>query len=320
MKKFFSILLAIVFAAALFVTLPLGVVRFNFSYSTITSAVSQMLKPVSKARLQKNESGLYYPGKNVAVLTQLSYDFSSIDMSSLDEAGVDVEPEVVAEILASPDVADFIDKYADKVVDYMTGATDTLDIDTADIKALMNKSLDIYEKKTGVAVDRSGMDQTIESSVQAALPEITASLDAAKAENAQALESLKWVKILLSLKTFLLCVAACVLLAVFILLINMNVFAMFKYISIPAIIDGILLLAAAAVCARFLPEAFSMAAQELKLPGGIFEAVWLYAAKLFLKMEIYGAVAAVCGVILCVLGFALDKKAAKNESSQSLAS
>ena len=326
MKKFFSVLLSIVFALCLFATLLLAVVRFNFSYSTITNIASQMLKPVSKARLQQNESGLYYPGQNNATLAQFSFDesalknidFSSIDFSNLDvnqvvksylkEAGVDVDPEVVAEVLASPEAGAFIDKYADQVVNYMTGATDTLDVNTDDIKALMNKSLDIYEQRTGEVVDRSGMDKAIETSVKAALPEITASLDAAKEENAQFVDGIKKVNDILSLKTFILCVVVCALLALVIFLINMNVFAMFKYISIPAIADGALILLVGILCAALLPTALSMAAKEAGLPGGVYEAVWAYATIIFTQMKVWGAAAAICGVILCVLGFVLDKK------------
>ncbi len=164
------------------------------------------------------------------------------------------------------------------------------------------------------------MDKAVEESMQTAVPQITASLVAAKEENAQAVESLKWVKILLSLRTFILCAAACALLALIIFFINMNVFAMFKYVSIPAIVDGALLFAAAALCGTLLPSALSVAAKEAGLPSGIFEALWAYATTLFLQMKIWGAVTAVCGVVLCVLGFVLDKKAAKNEGSQSLAS
>ncbi|MBR5096660.1 MAG: hypothetical protein IK094_06080, partial [Treponema sp.] len=157
-------------------------------------------------------------------------------------------------------------------------------------------------------VDRSGMDQAIEASVQAALPELTKSLDTAKTENAAALEGLKIVKLVLSLKTFILCVSACAALALIILLINMNVFAMFKYISIPAIADGVLLFLIATLCAILLPQALALAAKEAGLPGGIFEAIWTYATKIFFQMKLYGIGAFACGIILCVLGFKLDKK------------
>ncbi len=325
MKKFFSVLLSILFAAVLFVTLLLGIVRFNFSYSTIANIASQALKPVSKALPQDN-GGLFYPGSAKLSLTQLNFDKSyienfdlgSIDMTNLDvnavvksyldQAGIDASPEMVAEVLASPEAAAFIDKYAEEVVDYMTGNKAELDINTDDIKKVLNKSIDIYEKHTGEVVDRSGMDKAVEESMQTAVPQITASLDAAKEENAQAVESLKWVKILLSLRTFILCAAACALLALIIFFINMNVFAMFKYVSIPAIVDGALLFAAAALCGALLPAALSVAAKNYGLPAGIYEAVWAYATTLFLQMKIWGGAAALLGIVLCALGFGLDKK------------
>ena len=337
MKKFFSVLLSILFAAVLFVTLLLGIVRFNFSYSTIANIASQALKPVSKALPQDN-GGLFYPGSAKLSLAQLNFDKSyienfdlgSIDMTNLDvnavvqsyldQAGIDASPEMVAEVLASPEAAAFIDKYAEEVVDYMTGAKAELDINTDDIKKVLNKSIDIYEKHTGEVVDRSGMDKAVEESMQTAVPQITASLDAAKEENAQAVESLKWVKILLSLRTFILCAAACALLALIIFFINMNVFAMFKYVSIPAIVDGALLFAAAALCGALLPAALSVAAKNYGLPAGIYEAVWAYATTLFLQMKIWGGAAALLGIVLCALGFGLDKKEAKRGAPQSAAS
>ncbi len=179
MKKFFSVLLGILFAAALFVTLLLGIVRFNFSYSTIANIASQALKPVSMALPQDN-GGLFYPGSAKLSLAQLNFDKSyienfdlgSIDMTNLDvnavvqsyldQAGIDASPEMVAEVLASPEAAAFIDKYAEEVVDYMTGAKAELDINTDDIKEVLNKSIDIYEKHTGEVVDRSGMDKAVE--------------------------------------------------------------------------------------------------------------------------------------------------------------
>ena len=213
MKKFFSILLSIIFAVCLFATLLLGVARSNFSYSAITKIASEILKPVSKAPV--NDGGLFHPGDVKCALAQYGgFDLSSVDLSSvdftnldvnalvgqyLDAAGVDVEPEFVAEVLASPDFSEFVDKYAGEIVSYVTGATTELSINSDDVKKIMNKSLDMYEKHTGQVVDRSGLDQAIETNVASMKTEITAALDTAKEENAEALAALKIVDFILSM-------------------------------------------------------------------------------------------------------------------------
>ncbi|MBQ6029225.1 MAG: hypothetical protein IJL24_06860 [Treponema sp.] len=234
MKKFFSVLFSIIFAVCLFATLLLAVVRANFSYSAITKIASEILKPVSKAPV--NDDGLFHPGDAKCALVQYGgFDLSSVDLSSVDfanldvnalvgqyleAAGVDVEPEFVAEVLASPDFSDFVDKYAGEVVNYMTGATAELSIDPADVKKIMNKSIDMYEKHTGQVVDRSGLDKAIETNVASMKTEITAALDTAKEENAKALAALKIVDFILSMKFFLICVGVCAFIALVIFLIN----------------------------------------------------------------------------------------------------
>ena len=144
MKKILSILLSIIFALCLFVTLLLSVVRFNFNYSTITKLASEIMKPVSKAPLYND--GLFHPDDKVITLAQYdfdpsaleNFDFSSIDLSNmdvneivqsyLDVAGVEVEPEFIAEVLASPEVSEFVDQYVGEIVDYVTGNTEELTI------------------------------------------------------------------------------------------------------------------------------------------------------------------------------------------------
>lgn len=326
MKKFFSILLSIIFALCFLFTLLLSVVRFNFSYSVITDLASQILKPISYNSKTYYDDGLFHPEDKKVTLAQYefdasaldSFDFSSIDFTSMDvseivnsilqEYDVAVDSEFIAEVLASPDVSEFVDKYANEVVEYMTGAKEELEINPDDIKKVMNKSIDMFEEHTGEVVDRSGLDEVVQASVEAALPELTATLDIAKEENAQTFEGLKKVNTLLSLKFYLLCLAVCVILALIILLIHRNVFVWFKYISIPAIVDGALIFICAVIAAAVLPSVLTQAFTEAKLPKGIFEAVWAYAAKILGQLKLYGCITTLCGVVLCVLGFTLGKK------------
>ena len=332
MKKFFSVLLSIIFALALLFTLLLSVVRFNFSYSTITELAGQLLRPVSAAPvIEYEDDGLFHPGDIVisyAAYDDYGYgdfDFSSIDLSQMDltnmdvseivqqyleAADVDVEPELIADILSSPEVSQAVDKYAGEIINYMTGASEELTIDPTELTTVMNKAFDKYEEATGEVVDRTGLDQMVAEGVENMMPELTATLDSAKEENAEALDILKKVNLLLSAKIFALCIGVCVLLALIIFLINMNIFACFKYISIPMMIDGLILFIAAIVAKGMVPGILSAAIADYGLPNNIYTVLWNYIRKILFDLEAYGIVATLLGVALCVLGFMLGKKKA----------
>ena len=326
MKKFFSVFLSILFALALFFTLALSVVRFNFSYSTITELAGQLLRPVAAAPvIEYEDDGLFHPGDVVISYADYDlddFDFSSVDLSSLDlsnmdvgeivqqyleAADIDVEPELVAEILSSPDVSQVVDKYAGEIIDYMTGASEELKIDPAEISTVVNKAIDKYEETTGEVVDRTGLDEMVASGVESAVPELTATLDSAKEENAEVFEALKIVNTILSAKVYALCIAVTLLLALIVLLINRNVFVWFKYISIPMIVDGFILFVAALVAKGIVPNILLEVIRENGLPNALNAVLWDYIKKLLLQFEIYGAVSTLLGVVLCVFGFRLSK-------------
>ena len=330
MKKFFSVLLSIIFAVCLLGTLLLGVVRTDFSYSAITKIASEILKPVSKA--EPVNDGLFHPGDikySLAAyeeygdfgdfdLSQL--DLSSIDMTNLDinelvgtyleAAGIEVEPEFIAEVLASPEVSEFVDKYVGEVVNYMTGASEELNINTDDVLNVMNKSLDMYEEHTGEVIDRTGMKEAVESNVAEVKTQVETSLDTVKEENAETFAYLKIVDFVLSLKLFLICVGVCVFLALIILLINRNIFAWLQYVFMPVFIDGLLIFVAALVASGIVPGILSAALTDAGLPKGVYEGIWVYIAKVLTHLKICGAVSAVCGIALWATGFTLGKKKA----------
>lgn len=332
MKKAFSIILSILFTLALLFTLLLSVVRFNFSYSTITELAGQLLRPVSAAPvIEYEDDGLFHPGDikiSYAAYEDYGYgdfDFSSVDLSQLDltnmdvneivqqyldAANVDIEPELIADILASPEVSNAVDKYAGEIINYMTGASEELKLDPAELTAVMNTAFDKYEEATGEVIDRSGLEEVVTQGVEDMMPELTATLDTAKEENAEAFTILKKVNLLLSAKIFALCIAVCVLLALIIFLINMNIFVCFKYISIPAIIDGLILFIAALVAKGMVPGILSAAIAENGLPNSLYTVLWNYISKILFDLEAYGIVTTLLGVALCVLGFMLAKKKA----------
>ena len=328
MKKAFSIILSILFTLALLFTLLLSVVRFNFSYSTITELAGQLLRPVSAAPvIEYEDDGLFHPGDikiSYAAYEDFGdFDFSSVDLSELDltnmdvneivqqyldAANVDIEPELIADILASPEVSNAVDKYAGEIINYMTGASEELKLDPAELTAVMNTAFDKYEEATGEVIDRSGLEEVVTQGVEDMMPELTATLDTAKEENAEAFTILKKVNLLLSAKIFALCIAVCVLLALIIFLINMNIFVCFKYISIPAIIDGLILFIAALVAKGMVPGILSAAIADNGLPNSLYTVLWNYIRKILFDLEAYGIVTTLLGVALCVLGFMLAKK------------
>lgn len=330
MKKAFSIILSILFTLALLFTLLLSVVRFNFSYSTITDLAGQLLRPVAATPvIEYEDDGLFHPGDikiSYAAYEDFGdFDFSSVDLSQLDltnmnvneivqqyldAAELDVEPALIADILASPEVSNAVDKYAGEIINYMTGASEELKLDPAELTAVMNTAFDKYEEATGEVIDRTGLDEVVAQSVEDMVPELTATLDTAKEENAQAFAILKKVNLLLSAKIFALCIGVCFLLALIIFLINMNIFVCFKYISIPAIINGTILFITALVAKSILPNILLQVIRDNGLPNALNEILWAYLKKILFQLEIYGAVTILLGVILCVLGFMLGKKKA----------
>ena len=330
MRKFFSVLLSILFAVCFLITALLGIVRKDFSYSAITKMAGEILKPVSK--IEPVNDGLFHPGDvryslaayedygdfDISALDLSSVDFTNLDVNELvqtylDAAGVEVEPEFIAEVLASPEVSDFVDKYAGEVVSYMTGSSSELKIDAADIQKVMNKSLDMYEEHTGEVVDRTGLDQAIEENVALAQTEITAALDTAKEENADALAALKYVELILSLKIFLACIGVCVLLALILFLIKRNVFSWLVYVFMPVFIDGILIFVAACVAQGVAPGLLSAALTDAGMPKGLYEGIWSYISIILSHLKICGIVCAVGGTVFWATGITLGKKTKKAE-------
>lgn len=322
-KKIFSVLLSIIFAICLFATILLGVARANLSTSKITELAGQFLK-ISKAPvIQYEDDGLFHPEQKVITYAQFNpedfgdFDISSLDLSNMDineivqsyleEYEIDVDPEVVAEILASPEITQTVSQYADEIINYMTGASDELNIDPAQITKVVNTAIDKYEAATGEVVDRTGLDEAISENVEAMVPELTATLDSAKEENAEAFDILRKVNFWLSLKIFILAICICVVLALVIFLIHMNIFVCFKFISIPAIVDGLIIFIAALVARGIAPAVLSQSINEYGLPAAVFEIAMSFIETIVFQLKICGIVSTILGVILCVLGFKLGK-------------
>lgn len=304
MKKFFSILISIVFTIALLVTVLLGIVRTNFKASNLIKMAGDISKSVSYVA---PDNGLYYPGMNVVrtVGYEDSIDLSNMDFNALiqqycEVSGVEVDESFVKEILEDPETSKFLDKYVDEIIDYTTGAKTELNIEAADVQKVVNNAIDKYEAKTGETIDRTGLNEEIEQGIKEALPEIQSAVDEVREENADVLESVKLVMEILSLKVFLICVAACVILALLIILINFNLLNGLKYISVSGIVCGVIIFAAAII------------AQGIVLNLEMIKAAKDLILMFIGKIKIVSYVDILISVVFCVLSFVLSKKIAKN--------
>lgn len=325
MKKIGSILISIILGICGLFTLLLSVVRVDLNYSSITRIAGEILKPVAK--IEPLNDGLFHPEDKIITLAQYDdygdFDFSSLDLSSLDftnldvneivdtyleAAGVEVEPEVLAEIIASPDVSEFVDKYVGEVVDYVTGNTTELKINPDDISKVLNKSIDMYEDKTGEVIDRTGLNEAIAENVDVIQSSVTEALDTAKEENGEIFETLKLVNFYLSLKFFLMCVGVCVILAGLLLLINKNIFTWLLYTFIPLFVDGILIFVAACTAQGVVPGLLAAALADAGMPKGVYEGIWSYIVIVLKHLKLYGAVTAIVSTVLWATGIALGKK------------
>lgn len=325
MKKFLSVLLSILFFIALSGTLLLGILRKNLSGSTITNLAVELMKPVA---IESHNNGLYYPSDG-KIIKNVQYNYNDFDISSLDlsnidlsvldinaliikyceAAGINVDDEFIAQILADPKTSKFIDKYITEITEYAAGVKTDLKIDPIDVQNVVNNAIDKYEIKTGEKVDRTGLNENIAVAVKESTPSITAAIDEVKEENAESFEQSKLLIQLLSLKVFLICIAVCVVLALIILLINQNIFAWFKYISIPTIITGALIFIAGIILNNLMPsiEQELFAQIEFELPLSFVTAVEKIIMNILKQIKITGAISTLIGVVLCGFGFKLDK-------------
>lgn len=209
----------------------------------------------------------------------------------------DNDLERIKKILTAPDNSYFVNKYAKEIVRYFTSSNTNLQIDSNDIKDFL---IPIYGR--GFKLDHS-VDKVIST--------FTNDLENLKNEHPNAFveELVFWY-----INIFL--IAVCVLLAVILLVINKNVFAMFRFLSIPAIVDGILIIILANICAdsfltkiynyfwdynvwnmTTLTEFYADADAKLYILR-VYVVNWLLK-----KISISGLITALCGLVLYLLGF-----------------
>ena len=274
MKKFCSVLLSIVFALCLLAALMITVIRSNLNYSKIINIAGQFLNPVME----------HY----------------------LNEENVKFDSEFIPDVLASEELKDFVNKYQDAVVDYIVDKNPELTFEHEDVKKIAEKGIELYVKHTGAYVDKSNLDAQINQYVS----EIISDLDTLKAENQEYIKIIKIVEIILSDKTYLICIIASVVLACLLLLINKNIFVWMQYVFMPVFVDGIILFVLASGLLATLPGLLSIMVKNAGLIDDIYNAVWTYISVILKNTKLYGIICSIAGIALWAVGFTLGRKKA----------
>ena len=319
MKKFFSILLSIIFALVLLVTFLFNIVRVNVTPSKIMDLGASMVNAL--AMIQNNDTGLFYTDQKI--ITPAGYQIEGmdieIDLNNLDlgeliqeiakENGYDftIDEELIADILSDPETKDLVDNVMNQAVEYMAGKTDTIDLNPDKIESVVTKSIKKIEEKTGekIEYDAAELKANIASGVEEALPSVTETLDIVKEENSAELDSVLKILDFLSVKYLVIMIAMLVVLAAIIFVINMNIFALFRYISIPSIVVGIIFI----ILGLMSGVVNSVVADVLKADfESLIKPVSVLVSAIFHQFLIYGIFAFVPGVALCVVGFINNKK------------
>ena len=319
MKNFFSVLLSIIFALVLLVTLLFNIVRVNVTPSKIMDLSASMVNALTM--LQNNDTGLFYTDQKI--ITPAGYQIEGmdieIDLNNLDlgeliqeiakENGYDftIDEELIADILSDPETKDLVDNVMNQAVEYMAGKTDTIDLNPDKIESVVTKGIKKIEEKTGekIEYDAAELKANIATGVEEALPAVTETLDTVKEENKAELGAVLKVLDFLSVKYLIIMIAILVVLAAIIFVLNMNVFTLFRYISIPSIVVGSILI----VIGLMNGFVNSVVADILKADfESLIKPVSVLVSTIFRQFLTYGICAFVPGVALCVVGFIYKKK------------
>ena len=130
-------------------------------------------------------------------------------------------------------------------------------------------------------------------------------MDIVKEENSAELDSVLKILDFLSVKYLVIMIAMLVVLAAIIFVINMNIFALFRYISIPSIVVGIIFI----ILGLMSGVVNSVVADVLKADfESLIKPVSVLVSAIFHQFLTYGIFAFVPGVALCVVGFINKKK------------
>lgn len=315
MKKVLSVLLSIIFGLVLLVTLLFNIVRVNVTPSKIMDLGASMIN--SMAYAPSYNEGLFRPGQKVIRKAgyeingvELDFDLNNLDIGEIVQQlaaanGYDfkVDEELIADILSDSETKDLVDNVMNQAVDYLSGKTETIELNPDKIESVVVKSIKKIEDKTGekIEYDPAELKAEISAGVEEALPAVQESLDEVKEENGAELESVMKLLDFLSIKYLYIFIAVLVVLVTLIFVLNMNVFATFRYVSIPAIVAGLILIIAALVGGNIGTAAVvEMLKNDYE---ALITPVTVLIGIIIKQILLNGICIVIPGIALCVAGF-----------------
>ncbi len=273
--------------------------------------------------VDKPESGLFYPDQKIVKQAELdmsdfdfdleNLDFVEIVQSLVDANGLDikVDEELIEAIMTDKETKDLVDSVMNQTVDYMAGKTDKIDLNPEKIEKVVVKSINTIEEKTGTKIDYDPQElkSEIALGVQEAAPILSEALDEVKKEYGSDMQTALDILALFTIQKLMILIGILVVLVVLIFVLNMNLFAMLRFISIPAIIVGILYVAAA-LSGNFVT---AIVVEELKNDfEALIQPVTIFISLIFRQLLVYGIATLIPGVVLCVTGY-IGKAKSKTE-------
>lgn len=317
MKKVISVLLSIIFGLGLFATLTFNVVRKNVTVSNIMDLGTEIIKAMAYA---PEDDGLYHPGQRELRTAALDISDFDIDMDNLDFVGIvqqlvdengleiKVTEDLIADILSDAETKELVDSVMNQTVDYMAGKTDTIELNPDKIESVVTKSIKTIEIKTGTKIDYDPQElkQEISAGIKDVTPALTEALDEAKEEYGNDLQNVIKVLEFFSFKNLMIFCGILIVIAALIFILNMNVFALFRYISIPSIVVGLIYLTLGVLGGAFIvPTIVDVLKNEYE---ALITPVTVIISLIFKQFLVSGIGSFVPGLALCVIGYVAGAK------------
>ena len=319
MKKIISILLSIIFALLLFVTLLFNTIRTNVTPSKIMDLGANMLNSMAQAPVHNN--GLFYPGQKI--ITTAGYEINGveidIDLNNLDigqiaqqfaqASGYDIEidEELIADILSDPEAKALVDDVMNQAVDYISGKSETLNLNPEKVESVVVKSIKKIEEKTGqkIEYDPQELKEGLATGISEALPAVTESLDEVKEENGAEIQTVLTILDLFTIKYLIILLIALVVIAALIFVTNMNIFATFRYISISALIIGIIYIIAGCLEGTILSKIIELIKYDYE---SLVAPITVLVSTIFKQLLLNGIFTTIPAVAIGIIGFIPKQK------------
>lgn len=227
MKKTLSAIFSILFAFSLLTSLFLLVIKKNVNEKTIMDLLSN-----DNLSYQYNDT---YLGNSSSV-SLMSNTYTSIDSNEINKVVKfdNLDDDLIKEILDDKEINDFVEKYYNEIINYMTGKTEQFKFDRDKVDDIIDKVITKYEEKTGEVVDRDDINKEISSAIT--------DIEDAVVKVKESGPAIKFVAKLFGNTMLYISIGLTFLFALCIFISNRSITVTLKYLSIPAIIVGVILL------------------------------------------------------------------------------